>query len=33
MNNKFVRFVCLFMALLMILGILITVVSYFLGLL
>lgn len=33
MNKKFVRIVCLFMALLMILGLVITVVSYFLGLL
>ena len=31
MNNKFVRIVCLIMAILMILGVLITVVSYFLG--
>ena len=33
MNKKFVRIVCLFMALLMILDLVITVVSYFLGLL
>ena len=33
MNNKFVRVVCLIMAILMVLGILLTVVSYFLGLL
>ena len=32
MNNKFVRIVCLIMALLMVLGVLITVVSYMLGL-
>lgn len=32
MNNKFVRIVCLIMAILMILGLLITIVSYIMGL-
>lgn len=32
MNSKFVRIVCLIMALLMVLGVVITVVSYMLGL-
>lgn len=32
MNKKFVRAVCLFMAILMILGLVITLVGYFLGL-